>query len=229
MDEMKQAKEIDKALHEVAKRRDQRLNAVPALSPARRAVLTDFLVGEFPVEAALREAVTKRDQLLNPSPEIPPPAASALHRQLLAAKPVRDEASGWRAADRRVSDWIWLRIFRSLPGAAWLVCAVVTAAVLYFGKWGTPLRHNVENFPHNPRAAGMNLESGVVLERAELFARKAVIGPFNLNTNEPASLQASFVANSGVYFADGAETPLALRLDLPLRAILSDDGLARTP
>jgi hypothetical protein len=87
----------------------------------------------------------------------------------------------------------------------------------------------VENFLHNPQSAGLALESEAGLDRAELFARKAVIGPFNLNATEPASLQASFVAKSGVYFADGAETPLGLRLDLPLTAILSDEGLTRTP
>ena len=229
MDEMKQASEIDNALREVAKQRDKLLGKLPALSSVRRAVLTDFLVEEFPVEAALREAVTKRDQLLNPSREIPASIESALHRQLPGPEPVRDEARRWRAADWRVSASMWLRIFRSRPGAVLMVCTVITVATLGFGRWGTPSRHNVEYFLHNPRSAGVALESEVVLDRAELFARNAVIGPFNLNTSEPASLQASFVAKSGVYFADGAETPLGLRLDLPLRAILSEDGLTRTP
>jgi hypothetical protein len=67
------------------------------------------------------------------------------------------------------------------------------------------------------------------MKRAELFTRKASIRPFNLNTNEPASLQASFLANSGVHFADGNVASLGLRLDLPVRAILTDDCLARTP
>jgi hypothetical protein len=66
-------------------------------------------------------------------------------------------------------------------------------------------------------------------EQAELFVRKASIRPFNLNTKEPASLQASFLANSGVHFADGNVAALRLRLDLPLRAILLEDSLARTP
>ena len=228
MDEMKQASEIDNALREVAKQRDKLLGKLPALSSARRAVLTDFLVEEFPVEAALRKAVTKRDQLLNSSPEIPASIESALHRQLPGHEPVRDEAGRWRA-DWRVSASMWLRIFRSRPGAVLMVCTVITAATLCFGRWGAPSRHNAENFLRNPRSAGVALESEVVLDRAELFARKAVIGPFNLNTSEPASLQASFVAKSAVYFADGAETPLGLRLDLPLRAILSEEGLTRTP
>ncbi|HYJ03730.1 MAG TPA: hypothetical protein VEX43_01250 [Chthoniobacterales bacterium] len=85
-----------------------------------------------------------------------------------------------------------------------------------------------------PQAAGVSLESGVTLDspsssRAELFSRRIAIGPFNLNTSEPASLQASFVAHSRIQFADGIETPLGLRLDLPLRATLMEDGFARTP
>jgi hypothetical protein len=229
MDEMKQASEIDNALREVAKQRDKLLGKLPALSSVRRAVLTDFLVKEFSVEAALREAATKRDQLLNPSPEIPAFIESALHRQLPGPERERDEARPWRAIDWRVSASIWLRIVWSRPGAVLMVLTVITVATLCFGRWRTPSRHHAENFRHDPRLAGVALETEVVLDRAELFAGKAVIGPFNLNTSEPASLQASFVAKRGVYSADGAETPLGLRLDLPLRAILSEEGLTRTP
>ncbi len=83
-------------------------------------------------------------------------------------------------------------------------------------------------------AAGVSLESAVTLDRpsiirAELFGRRITIGPFNLNTSEPASLEASFVSNRRIHFADGIETPLGLRLDLPVRATLMEDGLARTP
>jgi hypothetical protein len=229
MDEMKQASEIDNALREAAKQRDKLLSELPALSSARQAVLTGFLVKEFAVEAALREVMTKRDQLLNRSREIPAAVESALHQQLPRPEPACDEDRQWRAADWRINASMWRGIFRSRPGAILMVCAVITAAVLCFGRWGTPSRHNVENFLHNPRSAGVFLESEVGLDRAELFARKAVIGPFNLNTSEPASLQAAFVAKSGLYSADGAEIPLGLRLDLPLTAILSDEGLSRTP
>lgn len=235
MDEMKRASEIDNALRQVAKQRDKQLGTVPALSPARRAVLTECLAGQFPVEAALRDAARRRDQLLNPyPPEIPASIESTLRRQLLVAEPERAAARGWRVFDWRVSASIWLRVFRSPPGVLLTICAVVTAAILCFGRWGTPSRRNAENSQHNPLAARVSLESGRIWDRppigpAELFSRKAVIGPFNLNTSEPASLQASFVANSRIHFADGIETPLALRLDLPVRAILSEDGLARTP
>jgi hypothetical protein len=62
-----------------------------------------------------------------------------------------------------------------------------------------------------------------------LFSRRITIAPFNLNTSEPASLEASFVSNRRIDFADGFETPLGLRLDLPVRAILMEDGFARMP
>jgi hypothetical protein len=236
MDEMKQASEIDNGLREVAKQRDKLLSTVPALSPKRRAVLTEVLVVEFPVEAALRETATRRDQLLNPCPpEIPASAESTLHRQLLAAEPARGGARGWRASDWRISASIWLKIFRSPPGPVLTACAMITVAILCFGRWGTPSRRNAaETLPHIQWAARVNLESGVISDhspigRAELFNRKTAIGPFNLNTSEPASLQATFVANSRIYFTDGVETPLGLSLNLPVTAIFSEDGLARTP
>jgi hypothetical protein len=221
MDEMKQAGEIDEALREVAARRDNLLSKAPALSRARQAVLADFLVRQFPVEAALRETAVKRDALLNlPVPELPAFVESTLHRQLAAAEPARDRIRKWP-----VSTPAWLRIFRFPLGGALTVCAMITMAILCVGRWGTPSRHNAENLPHAPRA---DVESGVILE-AQLFTRKVAVGPFNLNTNEPASLQASFFANSGAYLANASEAPLGLRLDLPVRAILTDDGFARTP
>jgi hypothetical protein len=220
MDEMKKVNEIDDALGEVAKQRDKLLRKV-ALSPARRTALTDFLVGEFPVEAALRETAAKRDELVNPQAlEIPAPIESTLHRQLGAIGAAREGVRGCRV---RVPTW--LRFFRSPLGSALTVCAMITGALLCVGSLATRSRHSGENFPHAP---GADLESRVTLG-AELFTQKIAIGPFNLNTNEPASLQASFFANSGLYLANASEAPLGLRLDLPVRAILTDDGLARTP
>jgi hypothetical protein len=233
MGEMKQGSEIDNALSEVAKLRDGLLRTAPALSPERRAVLTGFLAAEFPLEVALREAATKRDQLLNPHPpKIPVFVQSALHQQLQADEAARDGALGRRALDWRISGSVWLRIFRSPLGAGLTACAVITAAIICFGRWGTPPRRNAaENLP---QAAGVSLESTVTLDRpstsrAELFSRRITIGPFNLNTSEPASLETSFVSNRRIHFADGIETPLGLRLDLPVRATLMEDGFARTP
>jgi len=68
-----------------------------------------------------------------------------------------------------------------------------------------------------------------LLGQAELFTRPASIRAFNLETNEPASLQASFLANSRVHLGDENAAPLGLRLDLPVRAIFLEDSLARTP
>lgn len=221
MDEMKQIGEIDDALREIVKKRDELLSKAPTLSSARQAVLADFLVREFPVEAAFRETAMERDELLDlRASEIPASVESILHRRLGAARAERGGIHRWR-----IGAPVWLRLFRSPLGGALTVCAVITAAILGFGRWETPSRRNAENFPHAPRA---DIESGVILE-AGVFSRKVVIGPFNLNTNEPASLQASFFANSGVYLANASEAPLGLRLDLPVRAILTEDGLARTP
>jgi len=217
MDEMKQSSKIDGALRDIAKRRDKVLSKGPALSPARQEALTSFLVGEFPVEAALRKAAMRRDQLLDDlhPPEIPASVESTLRRQLGAVAPPHDG----------VLVPVWLRHSRLPLGAVLTVCVMVVAAILCVGRWGTPTGRSAQNFPHAPRPDGVNVE---ILDRAA-FTRKASIGPFNLNTNERASLQTSFLANSSLYFADGNEATLGLRLDLPVRAIFIEDGLARTP
>jgi len=233
MDEMKQDSEIDNALREVAKLRDGLLRTAPALSSENRAVLMGFLAVELPVEAALREAATRRDRSLDSSPpKIPVSVESALHQQLQAADAVRNRALGRRVSEWRISGSAWLRIFRSPLGTVLTSCVVITAAILSIGKWGTqPPPNAAEN---RPQAAGVSLESGVTLDspsssRAELFSRRIAVGPFNLNTSEPASLEAFFVSSRRIQFADGIETPLGLRLDLPVKATLMEDGLARTP
>jgi hypothetical protein len=231
MDEMKPG-EIDHALREVAKQRDKLLGKVPAISSARRAVLIDCLAGEFPVEAALREAANRRDQLLGSSPAaIPSPVESALHCELLAAEPAGGGTRPGHAADWTISAFIWRKIFHSPLGVAVTGCAMIAMAFLGFGRWGSSTGGVATK--NMPEAARENLEPGVLdrpwTGRAELFSRRIAIGPFNLKTSEPASLQTSFVAHSRIQFADGIETPLGLRLDLPVSAIFLEDGLARTP
>jgi hypothetical protein len=223
MDKMKRESELDVALLDIAKGRDQRLRKSPALSAARHAILTDCLVETFPMEATLHRVATKRDQLLDQHPpRVPLSTESALHRQVGAVGRIRDGAVGP----------VWLRAFRSPLGLA--VCVVITAAILYLGKWGMQSRRNAETVSPTSRPAGANVESGAVLDRlpmgrADLFARRVLIRPFNLNAKEPASLQASLLANSSVHFADGIETPFGLRLDLPVRAFLTEDSLSRIP
>jgi hypothetical protein len=218
MDEMNRAGEIDNALRRVAKQRDMLLSEGHVLSPARGAVLADFLAREFSVERALREEATRRDELLRHRPEIPASVESNL-RRLAITGGMRVGIRGWPHGAAT-----WLRLFRSPVGGLLAACAMITAAILFFGKGGTSSRRNAQNFSQAPRA---HIES-VILE-ADLFTRKIAIGPFNLNTNEPASLQAAFSASSGVYLANASEARLGLRLDLPVRAILTEDGFARTP
>lgn len=233
MDEMKQDSEIDNALRELANVRDRQLGATPLLSPERRAVLTGFLAVKFSIESALREAATRRDRSLNPNPpKISMFVESALHRQLLAAETARDRARNWAAAGWGANPSIWRRIFRSPLGAGLTACAVITAAIVCFERSGPPPRRSAgENLLPT---TGVNFEPAAALDRplnsrAELFSRRITLGPFNLNTREPASLEASFASNRRIQFADGIETPLGLRLDLPVRATLLDDGLTRTP
>jgi hypothetical protein len=219
MDEMKRAGEIDDVLRRVAKQRDKQLSEGLVLSPARRAALADFLIREFSVERALREEATRRDELLRHRLEIPASVEANL-RGLAVTEKMRGGIREWHHGAAT-----WRQLFRSPLGGLLAACAMITAVVLFFGKGGTPSWRNAQSFPQAP---GAHIESKVILE-GDLFTRKIAIGPFNLNTNEPASLQAAFFANSGVYLANASEARLGLRLDLPVRAILTEDGFARTP
>jgi hypothetical protein len=196
------------------------------------------------METALRGAATKRDQLLPLYRSgIPKPVESILHRRLDAfqaaglvgasrkldgLKPSSLSMQQLRGDGVQISDLVnctsgWLKLFRSPPAISLTACAMIGAAILCFAGWRpSSLRH--AELPNTPRFDELTIDSGT-----ELFTRKISIRPFNLNTNEPASLQASFVANSSVHFADGIETPFGLRLDLPVRAFLTEDSLSRIP
>lgn len=241
MDEMKQSAGIENVLRQVAKQRDRLLRKVPALSPAREAILTDCLAREFPLETALRGAATKRDQLLPLYRSgIPPSVESILHRQLDALNAARfaraslglDDSSSPKHRFRRggilISDLVgrtsaWLTFFRSPPGISFTACALIIAALLCFGSWRTSSVHRAVLL-NAPRLDEVNVDSGT-----DLFPPRISIRPFNLNTNEPVSLQASIVATNAMHFDDGIKAALNLRLDLPVRAILMKDSLARTP
>lgn len=214
MDEMKRAHEIDGAIREVVQRRDTALTKVPALSPARQTALTALVVRQFPIEAVLHEVAAKRDKALHGSAaKIPAPVESILQRQPAAAGTTSD---GRHAP-------LWLTRFRSPIAAVLTACALITAAVLGLGRWEVSRRY-ARNLPSLPPAGRINVESGM-----DPFMRTVAIGPFNLNNNEPASLQVPFLADRRIRLADGNDTPLGLRLDLPMRAALMEDGLARTP
>ena len=223
MDKMKRGGELEDLLRDVAARRDQLLRKSPVLSAERHSILTECLGATFPVAATLYKAATKRDQLLHhQSPQIPLSTEAALYRQLAVVGPIRGGAVGR----------LWLRGFPHPLGLT--ACVVITAAILCLDNWGMHSRRNAETRPPTSGPAGVNSESGAIsnrlpIGRADLFARRVSIGPFNLNTKEPASLQASILANSNVHFADGTETPFGLRLDLPTRAFLLEDSFSRTP
>lgn len=213
MDEIIGAREIDLAMREVARRRDEALNTAPALSPARRAALTAMVARQFPVEEALYEAAAKRDQALPQIPaKIPAAVESILERHLVAA----EATSGGRDAA------MWLSQFRLPLATALAACALITAALLALGRWEDS-RRDARNRSPMTSVDRISVESAM-----EPFTRLAAIGPFNLNNPEPASLQVSFLANSRIRFADGNNAPLGLRLDLPVKAALMEDELART-
>lgn len=214
MDEMKRAHQIDAAMREVTQRRDEALTNPPALSTARRVFLMDFLTRQFPVETTLREVAAKRDKALHQIPtRIPSAVESILHRELAAGEPAPDISGGP----------LWLRNLRSPLAAVLTACALMTAALLGLGYWKAS-RREVMKPPAIPSGDQIRVEAGM-----EPFTQAVAIAPFHLNTNEPASLQAWFLADRRLRFANGNDPPFGLRLDLPGRAALMEDGLARTP
>jgi hypothetical protein len=244
MDDMKPRSEIYDALRQVGKRRDELLGQRPTLSFQREAILTGFLAREFLVETELCHASAKRDQLLKlGSPEIPALVESILHGQLDALQPAAMDRAPQkldglkpsslsmpqlRAGGDRMSNVgerlsLWPTFFRLRLGIVLTGCAVMVAALLWLGNWGASSRRNA-TLPDAPRVEEVNVVSGT-----ELFTRKVSIGPFNLDTNQPASLQAFLLTNRDVHFGDGIDATLGLRLDLPVRAIFMEDSLARTP
>jgi hypothetical protein len=232
MDEIKQDSEFVVALREVVKQRDKRLGKRPTLSRTRRAVLNDFLVREFPVETALGQVVTKRDRLLGLNAGSPASAEKTMCRQFGTGGPAPHAVHGGPGLARQNS-W-WRPLFRSPRNVAVTTCILIAVGILRVVNWRNPPPHHAEYFPHTPQVDAVIVESGMTFDRfsfgrAELFARTASIRPFNLNTNEPASLQASFLANSTVSLVDGNDGPLGLRLDLPIRTSLTEESLARTP
>jgi hypothetical protein len=234
MGEMRKDSEIDSALREIVKRRDEALGRAPAISSPRRKVLSEFLAAKFPAEAALREAAIKRDRLLRRAPGISSSRESILLRQLATAETTRDEVRELRVSDRVANASASPSFVRSPLGGGLAICALIAVTILCFAMWETSSRRNAGNLPDTARPDGGNIESEMILDRsllgqAELFTRTASIRAFNLETNEPASLQASFLANSGIHLADGNAAALGLRLDLPVRTIFLEDGLARTP
>jgi hypothetical protein len=214
MDEMTGFHEVDAAMREVVERRDKALRTVPRLSLTRRRALTACLARLFPVETTLRELVARRDQALDQSPvRISAAAESILQGQLAAAEPT---AGASRTA-------FWLNLLRSPLAAALTFCFLVAVGILGLGRWETS-RANARSVSPGPLGETIRLESGM-----EPFVRTIAIGPFNLSTNEPASLQASFFADRRIRFSDGKDTALGLRLDLPATAASMEDGFAGTP
>jgi hypothetical protein len=200
---------------------------------ARETTLTDFLARQFPVETALVQAATKRDRLLELRAGIPASAEKAMSRHLASGGLAPHRIHGEPLSAVAHKGW-WLRLFRFPRSAALMTCILIAVAILCFGMWGNPSRHYSENFSRTPQGDGANFASAMTLDRlsfgrGELFTRTASIRPFNLNTNEPASLQASFLQNGTISLVDGKEGPLGLRLHLPMGTSFTQDNLARTP
>ncbi len=217
---MKRNCEIENALRDLGQQRDRQLHAAPMLTSAREGLLTEFLREQFPLESAFGEAALQKDRLLNLSSVLPASVDLALQKRIAA-----------HSNSRKPSSLILQRLIRS-PFASALTVCVVIAAVFFYGYRETLSHRSARNLNLDER----NLDSKVAEDRwflgqAELFGRRASIRRFDLNKTEPASLQVPplFFTNSELYFASGNDVRFGLRLDLPIRAILVEQDLARTP
>ena len=218
MDKPTESSGIDDALRDLAQERDRVLGKAPSLSPAREEVLKAALAGQFPLDTALHEVATERDQLLELNPAaLPARAEAALRGQLVAGGPSYGETN----------TSVWPSFFRWPLRAVLTASALIAVAIICFDGWETPSHRSARNLPDTPPTEPLNMDAPVKLDRsplgkAELFARKVAIAQFSLSTTEPASLQASFLA-------DGNQAFPGLRLDLPARLTLMEDDLSRIP
>lgn len=201
-------------MREVVEHRDKALSKVLKLSSPRHSALAASLARQFPVETILSEVAVTRDEALHQSPvTVSAAVESILQRQLASAEATAD-----------ISGAAYGLSLLRLPLAALLTaCILISVALVGLGRWENS-RSNAGSAPPGPFLETLRLESGM-----EPFVRTIAIGPFNLSTNEPASLQASFFANRRIRFSDGKDTRLGLRLDLPMTAASMEDGFARTP
>lgn len=205
MDELKQTDEWSRALRRISRQRDRLLESEPAISPARRAALGVVLAREFPGKAALQETTARRDQLLVDFPrEVPCSLARDLRRRLTSDR--RSEGRGW--------PWPNL-LTRPLLAAA---CLIVGLGVVLFGKWEIlPSHRRHELLAQRP----IERTSQPPASRNHLSLR--------MSAPELTALRATFLAANRASLNEDPAAPTRLRLDLPVRALLGDDGIASTP
>lgn len=227
MDEVNHTGEVDGVLRELTMERDRMLGDAPALTPARLAILHDLLARQFPIEAALSEAGLRRDELLHQHQLQLSSSVERALQELLVSEPteVMNRAiwiEEWRS---RASGW--LRLFRwPTAAAAAAVFLAIAAGIIHFGNWGFLSGNGPEERTQASIENRPKVYSGAIRERSSIEPEGAreEFG-LRISTAELASLQASFLATSRAYRGDGAD----MRLDLPVRAILVEAGIARTP
>lgn len=204
MDELEQRDQWSRALRQIAGQRDRLLVSTLTLSPARRATLGAVLAREFPVEAAFRKTAAQRDRALGQPPrEIPRAVATDLRGRLATA--LAREGRPW-------SSWANLLTRSGLVAA----CLIAGLGIASLGKWGP--------VPVDPRHESIG---GQPIERVGLAASNQL--SLQMSAAELASWRATFLAANSTSLDEDAAAPTRLRLDLPVRALLEEDGIASTP
>jgi hypothetical protein len=230
MGDMRKPDDIDNAFREIAMQRDELLTTPPTISRGRQAALALVVARQFPLETSLRSLAAARDLSLHlESSRLSASVESMLRRHLVTRRLVAAPSGGpFQKLHGLKPSSLGLQ-FRSLirlTASRWFgivlaACAVVVAVGLLLLSAGSGNRSH--------RDAAFSGATGSEEGDMRLFSPRISIGPFNLETNQPASLQASFLARRDPRVSEGINGTLGLRVDLPVPAFLTEESLARIP
>ncbi|MBA3833524.1 MAG: hypothetical protein H0X34_16860 [Chthoniobacterales bacterium] len=237
----RQNEELDAMLQRIAENRDKLLGAVESISPTRFATFRELLEKRLPLEAAVHVTSTKRDQLLDKHQvKISPRIMKALQHHLSAAGgSCAARGSAWFIGCRKYAIDC-SRFFRiSAHAVVVMSCIIATTAVICFGYREFPKGHATHIIVEGT-LTGSGLQKapsaeGVTYRNTARSGEpsKPQIGRARLNlavsASELATLRASFFATNRVSFDAEGNEHMRMRLDLPVRALLSTNKVAKSP
>lgn len=218
-------------LRRIAEQRDTLLSEMESIPPARLAILSHRLSAEFPVEAAMSEMSDRRDQLLTHHQlAIPHSVSEALRCHVLSARRTQEAGSAssslsWKSYLPRWTD------FLQSPAVALAVAAslIIAAAVMFFGIGEFPFRVEAGGaVARGSSAKRLQSDFGPRIESTSGEPHGSQLS-LRMNAAELARFREAFLATNHPYLAEVSEEPAGMRLDLPLRALLISDGVARIP
>ena len=229
--------DIPALLHEVAARRDARLQRRGATMPSTTSDrLQDAVASAFPVEAALSAAALKRDRMFNgQTPVLPALIAAALAERVL---PPQTEAM---PSARLQQIWTFLQLRWRLAGVPGHFAAAAAAAVIIgfaVAQFSRPVRHDhaaqlpqlTEHRPQTgPVGAELPAQDWLTSQENGILGASSRQLTLRVSRIELASLRPSLLSVEQAMLANRFESDGGLPLDLPIRQIFIDGEAAATP